>query len=169
QEYRLHHGDELTIGQLHLQVLFAVVPVNERPMPADPSLAIPRLGKGQHVLVVEDDSDVAAVIGMILEHAGFQVTVVNNAVAAVGFVTQKLPDAIVLDLMLPDMNGLDLARYVRRQEQPGQHVQVVVVSGATGGFQMNQAMKAGVDLFLGKPVGVSELVEAFATITPQMN
>lgn len=169
QEYRLHHGDELTVGQLHLQVLFAVVPVNENPAPADPNVTIPKLGSGQHILVVEDDSDVASVIGMILEQAGFRVTIMNNAVSALGFVTQELPDAMVLDLMLPDMNGLDLARYVRRQEQPGQHVPLVVVSGATGGFQMSQAKKAGVDLFLGKPVGVAELVEAFASLTPQMN
>jgi CheY-like chemotaxis protein len=105
---------------------------------------------------------------MILEHAGFKVTIMNNAEAAVGFVTKTMPDAIVLDLMLPDMSGLDLARYVRKQEQPGQHVAVVVVSGATGGFQMNQAKQAGVDLFLGKPVGVAELVQAFTTLVPQM-
>jgi CheY-like chemotaxis protein len=179
QEYRLRHGDELTVGQLHLQVMFVFVPVSQKdtaemaaahtaPAVTDPSLTIPKLGSGQHVLVVEDDIDVATVIGMILEHAGFKVTVLNNAEAAVGFVTKTMPDAIVLDLMLPDMSGLDLARYVRKQEQPGQHVAVVVVSGATGGFQMNQAKQAGVDLFLGKPVGVSEIVQAFTTLVPQM-
>ncbi len=170
QEYRLRHGDELTVGQLHLQVMFVFVPVNSSTAPykADPSLTIPKLGSGQHVLVVEDDNDVASVIGMILEHAGFRVTILNNAEAAVGLVTKSMPDAIVLDLMLPDMSGLDLARYVRKQEQPGQHVSLVVVSGATGGFQMNQAKQAGVDLFLGKPVGVSELVQAFTTLVPQM-
>lgn len=179
QEYRLRHGDELTVGQLHLQVMFAFVPVTNTKDTAemttastmaapDPSLTIPKLGDGQHVLVVEDDTDVASVIGMILEHAGFKVTIMNNAEAAVGFVTKTMPDAIVLDLMLPDMSGLDLARYVRKQEQPGQHVAVVVVSGATGGFQMNQAKQAGVDLFLGKPVGVAELVQAFTTLVPQM-
>jgi CheY-like chemotaxis protein len=177
QEYRLRHGDELTVGQLHLQVMFVFVPVQETPeVPstaataetADPNMGIPKLGNGQHVLVVEDDTDVATVIGMILEHAGFKVTIMNNAEAAVGFVTKTMPDAIVLDLMLPDMSGLDLARYVRKQEQPGQHVALVVVSGATGGFQMNQAKQAGVDLFLGKPVGVSELVQAFATLAPQL-
>jgi len=171
QEYRLRHGDELTVGQLHLQVMFVFVPVNNTTAPyraTDPSLTIPKLGSGQHVLVVEDDTDVASVIGMILEHAGFRVTILNNAEAAVGLVTKSMPDAIVLDLMLPDMSGLDLARYVRKQEQPGQHVSLVVVSGATGGFQMNQAKQAGVDLFLGKPVGVSELVQAFTTLVPQM-
>lgn len=167
QEYRLRHGDELTFGQLHLQVLFAVVPLVKDAQSKEPHTVIPKLGCGQHVLVVEDDPDVASVFAMILEHAGFRVTVMHNAVAALGFVSQKLPDAIVLDLMLPDMNGLDLAHYVRKQELPGQHIPVVVVSGATGGFQMNQALKAGADMFLGKPVGVDELVRAFSVLMPQ--
>jgi len=167
QEYRLRHGDDLIVGQLHLQVLFAVVPLVKDAQSKEPHTVIPKLGRGQHVLIVEDDADVASVFGMILEHAGFRVTVMHNAVAALGFVSQKLPDAIVLDLMLPDMNGLDLAHYVRKQELPGQHIPVVVVSGATGGFQMNQALKAGADMFLGKPVGVDELVRAFSVLMPQ--
>jgi two-component system KDP operon response regulator KdpE len=64
--------------------------------------------------------------------------------------------------MLPDMNGLDLVRYVRKQH--GQtHVPMLVVSGATGGFQMNRALEAGADVFLGKPVAVDELVQAVST------
>jgi CheY-like chemotaxis protein len=168
QEYRLRHGDELTFGQLHVQVLFAVVPLVKESDPQTPHTVIPKLGQGQHVLIVEDDADVASVFGMILEHAGFRVTVMNNAVAALGFISQKLPDALVLDLLLPDMSGLDLAAYVRKQETPGQHVPVIVVSGATGGFQMNQALKAGADMFLGKPVGVDELVRAFSALMPQL-
>lgn len=167
EEYRLRHGDELTLGYLHLQVMFAVVPPTKEDMPgATPVQSIiPQIGAGRHVLIVEDDADVATVFGMILEQADFRVTIVNNAVTALGLVTRKLPDAIVLDLMLPDMSGLDLARYVRKQEQ-GAHVAVLVVSGATGGFQMNQALKAGADMFLGKPVGVDELVNAFSALMP---
>lgn len=166
-EYRLRHGDELSFGKLRLQVLFAVVPlVAEKPVATDDT-HIPLLGSGQRVLIVEDDADVAAVFGMILEQAGFQVLVVNNATSALGAITTSLPQAIVIDLMLPDMNGLDLVHYLRRSAS-GATVPLVVVSGQTGGFQMNQALKAGANVFLGKPIGVSELIGAFTTILPQM-
>lgn len=166
QDYRLRHGDELTLGQLHLQVMFAVVPPTaEQHADLEAETIIPEIGHGRQVLIVEDDADVAAVFGMILEQAGFRVTIMNNAVAALALVSSKLPDAIVLDLLLPDMNGLDLARFVRKQEN-GDRVPVIVVSGATGGFQMNQALKAGADMFLGKPVGVDELVNAFSALLP---
>lgn len=166
QEYRLRHGDELTLGQLRLQILFAVVPVTEAKTqtaeaPAAP-VTIPANGKGQHILVIEDDKDVGVVFRMALEKAGYVVTVVETVTKALAVVFQKMPDAIILDLMLPDMNGLDLVRYVRKQHQQPR-VPMLVVSGATGGFQMNQAMEAGADVFLGKPVAVDELVKAVSS------
>lgn len=166
QPYRLRHGDELTFGQLNVQVLFAVVPLVKTQHASD--TVIPAIGSGQHVLVVEDDTDVASVFGMILEQAGFRVSVVNTGSAAISIISADRPNAIVLDLMLPDMDGLDLATYIRKNEVDKGHMPVVVVSGATGGFQMNKALDAGVDLFLGKPVGVDELIDAFTRLTPQM-
>jgi CheY-like chemotaxis protein len=166
QPYRLRHGDEVTFGQLTVQVLFAVVPLVKNARPED--TIIPAVGSGQRILIVEDDKDVASVFGMILKQAGFEVQVVNTGVAALNILAEKLPSAVVLDLMLPDMNGLDLARYVRKNEAPDQHIPVVVVSGATAGFQMNKALEAGADQFLGKPVGVDELLEAFTQLIPQM-
>jgi CheY-like chemotaxis protein len=165
QEYRLRHGDSLEIGQLKLQVRFAVVPTIEQSHAENkPGHAtIPILGSGQHVLIVEDDDDVGKVFHLTLAHAGFRVTVVDNAAAALGLITVQMPDAIVLDLLLPDMNGLDLVRYVRKQPG-GAHVPMVVCSGATGGYQMNQAKEAGANLFLGKPISVDELVKSIASV-----
>jgi CheY-like chemotaxis protein len=165
QEYRLRHGDSIEIGQLKLQVRFAVVPTIERVAPETETAhaAIPVLGSGQHILIVEDDSDVGKVFDMTLAHAGFRVTVVGNAVAALGLITHEMPDAIILDLMLPDMNGLDLVRYVRKQDS-GQDVPMIVCSGSTGGFHANQAKDAGANMFLGKPISVEELVRAIGSL-----
>jgi CheY-like chemotaxis protein len=166
QEYRLRHGDSLEIGQLKLQVRFAVVPTIEQVAPEPQEsvhAAIPILGSGQHILIVEDDSDVGKVFDLTLAHAGFRVTVVENAVAALGLITHEMPDAIVLDLMLPDMNGLDLVRYVRKQDN-GHDVPLIVCSGSTGGFHANKAKDAGANMFLGKPISVEALVKAIDSV-----
>ncbi|MEO8609397.1 MAG: response regulator [Chloroflexota bacterium] len=165
QEYRLRHGDSIEIGQLKLQVRFAVVPTIEQVAPETKSdhASIPILGTGQHILIVEDDADVGKVFDMTLAHAGFRITVVESAVAALGLITHEMPDAIVLDLMLPDMNGLDLVRYVRKQEN-GQDVPMIVCSGSTGGFHANKAKDAGANMFLGKPISVEELVKAIGSV-----
>jgi len=165
QEYRLRHGDSLEIGQLKLQVRFAVVPTIEQDtQETKPGhAAIPVLGHGEHILIVEDDADVGKVFNLTLAHAGFRVTVVENAAAALGLITVQMPDAVVLDLLLPDMNGLDLVRYVRKQEG-GADVPMIICSGATGGYQMNQAKDAGANLFLGKPISVEDLVKAIGSV-----
>jgi CheY-like chemotaxis protein len=162
-EYRLHHDDQVEIGQVKLQVRFAVVPTVEGGSSQNSHVQIPIIGHGQNILVVEDDHDVGNVFSLALEHAGFHVTVMETATSALGYVSEHLPDVIVLDLMLPDMNGADLARYVRKQEA-SQHIPVIIVSGATGGFHANQAMESGVDKFLSKPVGVDELVRAVGQV-----
>jgi CheY-like chemotaxis protein len=165
-EYRLRHNDEIEIGQIKLQVRFTVVPtIGERPRGSTQPLdvPVPAIGHGESVLVVEDDLDVAKVFGMSLNHAGFRVTTVNTASAAIGAFTVEFPHVMVLDLMLPDMNGLELLRYIRKQ--PGnEKTQVVVCSGATGGFQMHQALEAGANLFLGKPISVEDLVKGVSHV-----
>lgn len=161
-EYRLRHGDELMVGEIRLQVLFTVTPaVDDTQNKVKPiNTVIPKIGHGESVLIVDDDPDVANVFSLILQQAGYQVTTTNSAVTALGHISQKMPYVIVLDLMLPDLSGLDLTRYVRKQESDITP-KVIVISGATGGFQMNEALKAGADMFLGKPVSLDDLVEAF--------
>jgi len=165
EEYRLRHGNELTLGTLRLQVSFAVVPAltdTQRVGATTKETAHPSAsGNGKRILVIEDDNDVGNVFRMALEYAGYKVLLVNDVTKALGVVFQGMPDAIILDLMLPDMNGLDLVRYVRKQKTQ-KHIPMLVVSGAIGGFQMNQALAAGADAFLGKPVAVEELVQAVA-------
>jgi CheY-like chemotaxis protein len=166
EEYRLRHGNEIMLGTVRLQVSFAVVPaltdtqrVAARPK-ALAGMALPVMtGDGKHVLIIEDDHDTGNVFRSALEQAGYKVALVNDVTKALGVVFQGMPDAIILDWMLPDMNGLDLVRYVRKQKT-SRHVPMLVVSGAQGGYQMNQALAAGADKFLGKPIAVEELVQA---------
>lgn len=165
-EYRLRHGDEIDIGQIKLQVRFTVVPtMGARPKGSTQPLdvPVPTVAHGESVLIVEDDPDVAKVFSIALRQAGFKVTELDTAAAAIGAITLEFPHLMVLDLMLPDMNGLELLRYIRKQ--PGnEKTQVVVCSGATGGFQMHQALEAGARLFLGKPVSVEDLIKAASQV-----
>ncbi len=168
QEYKLRHNDRLAFGRLQVQLLFAVVPASAETSAPKPTnqpapLAVPVIGSGQHILVVEDDPDVANVFGMILRHAGFKVTVTNTVSTAMNAVAGEMPDMVVLDLMLADMSGLELVKYVRSQDS-GREIPIIVVSGATGGFQKNQALQAGVDVFLGKPIGIDELIHSVGDV-----
>jgi CheY-like chemotaxis protein len=166
KEYRLRHSDNLEIGMMRLQVRFTVLPtLGSSPAPTNGEPAqssLPRIGDGEHVVIVEDDPYVAKVFGIALRHAGFKVTSVDTAAAAIALFAHEFPQLVLLDLMLPDMNGLDLLRYIRRQ--PGaEKTEVLICSGSTGGFHRQQALDAGAKLFIGKPISVENLLEAVRT------
>lgn len=127
------------------------------PVAVEPSA----VGKGERILIIEDDADVGAVFEYALKKAGYQVTLVPTVARGLGVIFQQMPDVIILDLLLPDMNGLDLVRYVRKQKT-AKRVPMLVVSSATAGFQMQQALDAGADMFMGKPLAVEELLKAVA-------
>lgn len=158
-EYRLRHGDEISLGRLRLQVFFAVVPAHTQPVPpAKPAAPLPN-GAGKSVLIIEDDRDVGNVFKLALEMQGYAVTLVEDSIKSFSAIAKMPPHAIVMDLLLPDMDGFDLVRYFRRQKDTAQ-TPILVVSGATAGYQMGKALEAGADIFLGKPVAVEELIRA---------
>ncbi|MBL8134656.1 MAG: response regulator [Anaerolineae bacterium] len=167
-EKRLRHGDELQFGQLRMQMSLAVVPsqahaaTSEMPL-VTPEATVPVAGNGRRILIVENDPDVGSVFKDALEGVGFRTTLVTDVTKGLGYVFQSMPDAIVLDMMLPDMNALDLVRYVRRQKLAHPVPVLVIGGGATGGYQVNQAREAGADIVLNKPVAVANLIQALNT------
>ena len=161
QEYRIRHGDHLTLGKLMMQVSFVLVPssseTSEEPYK---DITIPRLGSGQHVLLVDDDVRMIETISYVLQRAGFQVTSVGTTMEAIQSMENMPADIVVMELMLPDRSGLDIVNYLRSRDD-GHYTPIIVVSSITGGYQKGQATEAGVDVFLSKPVGVDELIHSF--------
>lgn len=167
-EYRLRHGDELSLGQLQLQVAFNVVPARQDTDDSSimkQGLNIPRVGAGQHVMIVADDPDVSAVFQLSLARAGYRVSSARLADTAVRELSERLPALVVIDMSMPDESGLDLVRFIRKSIS--QQLPVVVTSGATAGYHQSKALAAGANSFLGKPVSVQELVKTVAQTVMQ--
>ncbi len=158
EEQRLHHGDEITLGRLRLQVSFSVVPANDTQRVDKALKSVLRDGAGRHVLVIEDDEHIAHAYRMALEYAGYRVTCAPDITRAMAYCFQKMPDAIVIDMLLPAMNALDMVRYVRKQPQA--HPTPLVLIGTPNGYQMSQALSAGADAFLNTPVSVEDLIKS---------
>jgi DNA-binding response OmpR family regulator/pSer/pThr/pTyr-binding forkhead associated (FHA) protein len=156
----LKHGDILVLGRLEAQLRVVISPsYNSSIEGQQRSLQLQDMeqpGNGQMVLIVEDDDMVAKLLTLMLERAGYKVATSRNVSGAIRIFKQKPPSAIVLDLMLPDMNGLELCRYIRRDTQLND-TPVIVISAANTPENVENAMQAGADIFLGKPVSSKEL------------
>src|ERR1043166_2583451 len=69
------------------------------------------------VLIVEDDADIAALIAHFLEKSGFRSEIVSDGGRALARATESSPDLVILDLMLPGLNGLEICRALRARDE----------------------------------------------------
>ena len=116
---------------------------------ADPANSSARL------LVVEDDDTIRDTVAEALEMEGFAVTAATNGRSAWDLLSRESYDLVVLDLMLPGINGLDLCRQLRQSESPPL---ILVVSARDTETDRVLGLEVGADDYLIKPFGMRELV-----------
>lgn len=110
-------------------------------------------------LVVDDDLDLVELIKDALETDGrFEVRVANNGFDAGMMVKEYRPDAIVLDVMLPDINGKEVCQRVR-SDSTLDDVKIVCISGMVEAAKVDELRAAGANDFLQKPFEVDKLIE----------
>lgn len=111
--------------------------------------------KTMHALIVEDEPDLAAIFARSLEIGGFTTSIAVNGKTALDYVAENTPDVVILDLHLPDIDGMEILYKVRADERLNSTK--VIVSSADA--QMVQLAEDKADLILVKPVSVSQLRE----------
>ena len=109
------------------------------------------------VLVVEDEQDIAGLIKHALERdGGFVIEVAGSGDTALKSVAEEVPDLVLLDLNLPDMDGYELCRRLRTT--PGdRNLKIIVLSGRGDQNQLSEALPLGADDYIAKPFGVRQL------------
>jgi DNA-binding response OmpR family regulator len=109
------------------------------------------------VLIVEDEADLAWVEQFNLESEGYEVQVALEGLAAIDALDTFFPDVLVLDVMLPHVNGWSVL--ARAQQLPDEHrPSVILVSAVAGVADQARAEGMGVGSFLAKPFDIDELV-----------
>lgn len=109
---------------------------------------------GAEVLVVEDESHLRQVVVAYLERDGFSVRSAPDGRAALAEMAVRRPDAVVLDLMLPGMTGIEVLRHLRDAGDP---VPVIVMSARSGEADRVAGLELGADDYLPKPASPREL------------
>jgi DNA-binding response OmpR family regulator len=109
------------------------------------------------ILVVEDDRDIAQLVGRYLEKAGFSVDVQTTGTEAMAAIAHRPPDLLVLDLMLPHMDGLEICRAVRANERTSD-MPVIMLTARAEESDRIVGLEIGADDYLAKPFSPNELV-----------
>lgn len=106
------------------------------------------------ILVVEDEPQIAGIVRDYLEHAGFAVIAAGDGASALALVRARRPDALVLDLGLPRVDGLDVIRAIRRDSR----VPILILSARGDETDRVAGLELGADDYVVKPFSPRELV-----------
>lgn len=111
------------------------------------------------VLIIEDEKSICDFIGKTLDSHEYKVTAANNGKDGLALITSSLPDLVLLDLGLPDMDGMDIIRKTREWSS----LPIIVISARTQEKEKVQALDAGADDYITKPFGTFELLARIRT------
>lgn len=111
------------------------------------------------VLIVDDELDTAEMLMEMMRLSGYQVFTSSGGRQAIQMVTRERPDVVLLDLMMPDISGLEVLRYMRRDPHLGK-IPVIILSARCMPSDIQSGLEAGADLFLTKPLDCEDLCRA---------
>ena len=107
-----------------------------------------------HIMVVDDDQDLAEMLGIVLTGAGFEVDLVNSGDQVGAIFQAHKPDLVLLDVMLPGMSGIEVAKEIRKTSM----VPIVMLTAKGDTQDGVLGLEAGADDYMIKPFNPSELV-----------
>ena len=106
------------------------------------------------IMVVDDDQDLSEMLGIVLNGAGYEVDLVNRGDQVMELLRAQKPDLVLLDVMLPGMDGIEVAKAIRAESM----VPIVMLTAKGDTHDVVRGLEAGADDYMVKPFNPSELV-----------
>src|SRR5512134_1688389 len=106
------------------------------------------------ILVVEDEASIAEVVSLYLKRAGYSAQIASDGRQAMTFFERRKPDLVILDLMLPEVDGLSLTRWLRERS----NVPIIMLTARREEIDRIAGLEMGADDYVVKPFSPQELV-----------
>lgn len=114
------------------------------------------------ILLVDDEADIRAMISDFLQLEGYQVVTAANGLEALDSLKQEHPDAAIVDIEMPKMNGLEFARRVLAQSP---NFPIIIISAYVEKYSMDYISQIGIKNILRKPINLLELASRIKELT----
>jgi len=119
----------------------------------------------QRILVVDDDPDILALEEKVLTREGYEVTVAQSGPEALQLIEQEEFDLVLLDIMMPGMDGYEVSRTLRQGKRQS-HLPVVFVTARDDSASMREGFSSGGTVFLSKPFTAIQLARLVRSLLP---
>lgn len=117
----------------------------------------------RRLLVVDDDAQVTALLADALAKRGFTVDIATDGPTCLEAVQEQMPDAVILDLKMPGMDGLAVLRKLRAQPET-RLLPIIILTGRREHWALLQSWLGGADRCLTKPCTIQDLVQTVGTV-----
>jgi len=119
------------------------------------------------VLLAEDELNIVESLTFLLERAGFEIIVATDGCQALKTALEQQPDVLVLDLMLPELDGYEVLRQLRAHPQ-GKKLPVLMLTAKGQAIDRQTALECGADLFMTKPFANAEITAAVTRLASEV-
>ena len=115
------------------------------------------------IFIVEDDNETADMLAEMVRLSGYRVRLYHGAQTALAALRQQTPAALILDIMMPEVSGLDVLREIRSDSRL-HDLPVILLSAKSTPLEIEEGMQAGANLYLTKPVRFDEIQRALEEV-----
>jgi DNA-binding response OmpR family regulator len=115
------------------------------------------IDRKKKILAVDDESDLLLIIKTALFSEGYDVSTATNGPDALALAQENVPDLIVLDIMMPEMNGFEVLQHLRENPKT-ESVPVIMLTGLSEKDKIRQALDSGINYYIVKPFEFHDLI-----------
>jgi DNA-binding response OmpR family regulator len=126
------------------------------------------LSQPKSVIIVEDEPETADMFAEMMRLNGFTVRKSSGGRIAINMIAHEKPDAVLLDVLIPDISGLEVLRFMKRDPNLSD-IPVIIVSAGSKASDIQAGLDAGARVYLTKPVSYPELISAVKNSLENLN
>ncbi|MEA2405636.1 MAG: two-component system, OmpR family, alkaline phosphatase synthesis response regulator PhoP [Thermoleophilaceae bacterium] len=116
-------------------------------------------------MVADDDTEIAVLVEILLQREGYDVVTAMNGSEALRLIEQKRPDVLVLDIMMPNLNGYEVVQRLR-EKKATRFLPVILLSARAGALDRKYGIRMGADDYVLKPFQADDLLERIRSVLP---
>lgn len=120
---------------------------------------------GKRILVVEDEESLLKLASILLTSKGFEVRAVSSGQAALDAISQERPDLVLLDIMLPEIDGFEVCRQIKTMPET-QHIPVIILTAKKCQEDILRGQEVGADWYIPKPFKSAMVIETIQRFLP---
>lgn len=109
------------------------------------------------ILIADDEPNIVTSLEYLMKKSGYEVKIARNGEEALALVETFVPDAVLLDLMMPSMSGYEVCQKMR-ERMDWQHIKIVMLSAKGREAEVNKGLSLGADAYVTKPFSNQELI-----------